>query len=679
MTEAHGVLIRLAGAFAVERNGVPYPRGAVGGKARALLKLLAAERGGVLAADRVAEELWPGGGPKRPVQNVATLVSRLRGALGAGIVVGGRTGYRLGGAPGVRVDLDLAAELVAEAEGCLAAGEPALAGAAAGRAVELLHDGLVLVGEPDTRWVAAAREEAAGLVRRARHAGARSWLGGADPVRARRAAEAAVRADPFDEVAYRLLMRAHVATGEPAKALLAYERLRGRLVAELGTDPAAETRAVHLAVLREEDGRAELDGLGEGGRLGGRGGLAGPDALGGRGGQARPDGLRGPGRHGGHGGLGGRGAELAVVSGAWARAVSGGTGVLLIAGEAGAGKSRLAAEAERMAGATGGTVLRARCHEIERALFLQPFVDALRPRVAHLAGDVLRGLAGDRAPALESLVRGRSMERRYAYEAVTAFLRALASREPVLLVLEDLHAAGAATVELVHYLARRVSGVRLLIVATALSGEGGVSELLRGVVEVVRPGPLPASVVLELAGDAELAEAVYRRTGGQPQLVAALLAEVEVRERGPAVAEVGECGTAVAELAGGGVGGAGSDAVRAIVLGRLRGLGEPVLRALRAASVVGGAFDPVLLGAVLGLAPQEVAGHCERALSRGLLVVRGSSYEFAEALTRDVLYATTPAPTRAVYERCAAEAQGQVLASASNTAGSLSTGSTHIR
>ncbi|MFD0472360.1 hypothetical protein ACFQ0B_31715 [Nonomuraea thailandensis] len=59
-----------------------------------------------------------------------------------------------------------------------------------------------------------------------------------------------------------------------------------------------------------------------------------------------------------------------------------------------------------MAGATGGTVLRARCHEIERALFLQPFVDALRPRVAHLAGDVLRGLAGDRAPALESLVRG---------------------------------------------------------------------------------------------------------------------------------------------------------------------------------------------------------------------------------------------------------------------------------
>ncbi|WP_263657374.1 ATP-binding protein [Nonomuraea gerenzanensis] len=735
MTEAHGVMIRLAGSFTVERNGVPYPRGAVGGKARALLKLLAAERGAVLAADRIAEELWPCGGPKQPVQNVATLVSRLRGMLGTGIVTGGRTGYRLGGAPGVLVDLDLAAELVAEAEGCLAAGEPALAGAAAGRAVELLHDGLVLGGEPDARWVAAARDEAAGLVRRARHAAARSGLRTADPARARRAAEAAVRADPFDEVAYRLLMRAHAAAGEPAKALLAYERLRSRLVAELGTDPAAETRAVHLAVLREQPttgtrpvpqeepivstravpqeeptagtrvaSQAVLREQPSAGTravqrgeptTGTRAALRRKPAAGTRAAlrEGRPAGARAVSWGDG---LVGRAGELASISGAWGRAVSGCTGVLLIAGEAGIGKSRLAAEAERMAGATGGAVLRARCHEIERALFLQPFVDALRPRVTHLAGDVLRGLTGDWASALESLVRGRTMERRYAYEAVTAFLRALAAREPVLLVLEDLHAAGAATVELVHYLARRVSGVRLLVVATALAGEAGVVEGLCGVVEVVRPGPLSAGAVLELAGDGELAEEVYRRTGGQPQLVAALLAdsgmgggERQVTADGLVVASESVAGGPMAggPMAGGAIaggpiaGGAVSEEVRAIVLGRLRGLGEPVMRVLRAASVVRGPFDPGLLGEVLGLPPQEVAGRCERALGRGLLVVRGCAYEFADALTRHVLYATTPAPTRAVYERrvTGEEAQGQILASASNTAASLSTGSTHIR
>ncbi|MEV0612858.1 AAA family ATPase [Nonomuraea sp. NPDC050404] len=645
MTEANGVLIRLAGSFAIERDGVPYPRGAIGGKARTLLKLLAAERSGVLAADRVAEALWPGGGPKQPVQNVATLVSRLRGTLGAGIVIGGRSGYRLGGAPGVRVDLDLAAGLVVEAEGCLNAGEASLAGAAAGRAVELLHDGVVLAGEPDAGWLAAAREEAAGLVRRARHAAAGAGLRGADPGRARRAAEAAVRADPFDEAACRLLMRAYAVAGEPAKALLAYERLRHRLAAELGTDPAAATRAVHVAILREEP-------------------VAAPGPA-----------------------LAGRGDEVARISRAWARAAAGRTGVLLIAGEPGIGKSRLAAEAERMAGATGGSVLRARCHEIERALFLQPFVDALRPRIAHLPGDVLRELAGTWAAALESLVQGQAMERRYAFEAVTAFLRALAAREPVLLVLEDLHAAGPATVELVHYLARRVSGVRLLIVATALTGEDGVVEALRGVAETVRPGPLPMAAVRELAGDAGLADEVWSRTRGQPQLVAALLAEaaagmpaVRNGQMPEAVAGASAVGNGQVQEAVAGpsavANGQVPEAVRVVVLGRLRGLGERGLRVLRAASVLGGAFDPVLLGGLLGLAPQEVAGHCERALGRGLLVVCGSAYEFANPLTREVLYTTTPAPTRLVYQR---EAQGQVLASASNTARSLSTGNTHMR
>lgn len=678
MTDANGVVIRLAGAFTIERNGVPYPRGAVGGKARTVLKLLAAERDALLAADRVAEELWPYGAPKRPVQNVATLVSRLRGALGAGIVTGGRDGYRLGGAPGVRVDLDLAAGLVDEAERCLGAGNPAPAGTAAGRALELLHDGVVLAGEPDTPWVAAARDEAAGLVRRARHVAASAALHGADFARARRAAEAAILTDPFDEVAYRLLMRAHAAAGEPAKALLVYEELRRRLVAELGTDPAAETRAVHVAVLREEPVTepSAMGGLGRKAALRDETGwrVALPEDRGettappeDRGETAAPPEDRGetatlpedrgetgalrrePGRRAALAdvsgwrvapGLGslvtvarpvlvGRAEEVARISGAWARAVSGRTGVLLVAGEAGIGKSRLAAEAERMAVATGGIVLRARCHEIERALFLQPFVDALRPRLTHLPEEALRDLVGGWASALRSLEQGQAMERRYAYEAVAAFTRALAAREPVLLVLDDLHAAGPATVELVHYLARRVSEVRLLVLATTLTSEDGVADALRGVSEVLRPGPLTRAAVRELAGGPGLAEEVFLRTQGQPQLVAALLDGSRAGERVP-------------------------EEVRVIVLARLRGLDEQARRVLRAASVLDGAFDPVVLGKVLDLPPQEVAGHCERALGRGLLVVCGSAYEFANALTRETLYATTPAPTRLVYQRRAA-------------------------
>lgn len=637
MTEARGVLIRVAGSFTVERDGVPCRRGVAGGKTRTLLGLLVAERGRVVTAERIVQALWPARGrPRRPVGNVATLVSRLRGTLGAGVVTGGRHGYRLGGAPDVRVDLDLAAVLAGEAEALLKSGEPRAAEVAAGRALELLHGGAAMdggeapAGEPDAEWTAAVRAEAAGLMRRVRHVAAAAGLRSGHPAAARRAAEAAeaaVAADSFDEVAYRLVMRAHMAAGEPAKALLAYERLRSRLAAELGADPATETRALHVAILREEP----LPGAAEGSTAEARGR---PFLVAtGRGAPPAAPSQAAPAATAAEPGPAGRGDEVARISEAWARATAGRTGIVLIAGEPGIGKSRLAAEAERTAGTAGAIVLRARCHEIERALFLQPIVDALRPCLAHLDTSALHDLTGEwAATALESLAKGHFMESRYAFEAVAAFLRALAGKEPVLLVLEDLHAAGTTTVQFVHYLARRMSGVRLLVVATARADAAVVLDALRGVSEVIRLGPLPPEAVRELAtaaGQGWRADEVFRRTRGHPELVAALLA-------GP-----GAGGLPQAE----GV----PETVRVAVMARVRALGDDVERLLRTASVLDGAFDPVALGALLDLPPQVAAHLCERALGGGLLVVAGSSYEFANDLTKQAIYAGMPAPTRLAY------------------------------
>jgi len=61
----------------------------------------------------------------------------------------------------------------------------------------------------------------------------------------------AVELDPMDETAHRLLMRAHAALGEIAAALRDFEDYRGRLAEELGVDPSPETRALHIALLRE--------------------------------------------------------------------------------------------------------------------------------------------------------------------------------------------------------------------------------------------------------------------------------------------------------------------------------------------------------------------------------------------------------------------------------------------
>ena len=70
------------------------------------------------------------------------------------------------------------------------------------------------------------------------------------PRRAQVLAEAAIAADPLDEGACRLLMRACVAAGEPARAILAYQRLRTTLATELGIDPTVESSDLHVAILR---------------------------------------------------------------------------------------------------------------------------------------------------------------------------------------------------------------------------------------------------------------------------------------------------------------------------------------------------------------------------------------------------------------------------------------------
>ena len=97
-----------------------------------------------------------------------------------------------------------------------------------------------------------ARDEHAELTRRARRILAEAALATGEAALAVLAAGDAVSDDPYDEPARRALMRAHVAGGEPARALAAYAALRDVLGTELGADPAAETQALHLAVLREE-------------------------------------------------------------------------------------------------------------------------------------------------------------------------------------------------------------------------------------------------------------------------------------------------------------------------------------------------------------------------------------------------------------------------------------------
>ncbi len=167
----------------------------------------------------------------------------------------------------------------------------------------------------------------------------------------------------------------------------------------------------------------------------------------------------------------GRSAEREVFEQAWKRAHTGTRQVVLVAGEPGVGKTRLATEAALAAHAGGATVLLGVCDE-DLAVPYQPFVEALRHYVAVSADDELAEAARTRGGELVRLVpelRQRlpglpppeaadpDTERYLLFEAVAGFLAAASGPRPIVLVLDDLHWATKPTLVLLRHVVRRNS------------------------------------------------------------------------------------------------------------------------------------------------------------------------------------------------------------------------------
>lgn len=610
----------VVGPFSVCLDGRVLTATEVGSrKARMLLALLALERRRLLPIARVVEALWGASPPRRPAQDVATLVSRLRVAIGGRAVQGGRAGgYRLGET--VHVDLDDATALVDDATMLLDA-DPARAFVVARRALGMLRHGGVLDDMSDMEWAEPARSVHGVLLRRAGHATAEAALRTADPAAARDAAEAALRADPYDETACRLLMRAHRGCGESGRALAIYERLRERLASDLGIDPAAETRELHLVILR--------------------GGIDGTDRTDGTT-WARPsvvvDSADRPGQH-----LVGRSAARAHLRRAWESAAEGRSKVVLLSGEAGIGKTILAGDLADSAAAAGALVAQARCHDAERSLFLEPIVKVLAQIVAAMPAGTVRAAAADRIDALAALApqlavalgrpdlgpAERGQSRRWTYDAVTTLLRRLSKAGPLVLIIEDVHVAGVATLELLRYLCCHPGDGRLLVVVTTRSDEGDrATRILGDVADQLDLGPLGSRDVRQLAeihGQANVAAEIERCTRGHPLFVVEMLRALAKGEGGVPVS------------------------IQSSVLERIGRAGRKTEDLLRAAAVSGCPFYPATVARLVGISVTEATRRCERAVVSGLIRPAGSAYEFGNKLIRQVIYDTTPAPSRLAY------------------------------
>ncbi len=364
----------------------------------------------------------------------------------------------------------------------------------------------------------------------------------------------------------------------------------------------------------------------------------------------------------------GREAALAELDSEWSASRDGRRRVVLLEGDPGIGKTRLAAELCRRAHADGATVLAGRCHE-EMAVPYEPFVEALRHYVTSCPPSELAVAVGQRRTELAVLVpeldpeatlgarEGREQERVRIGEAVAAFLSSASRARPLILLLDDLQWADEASLLLMLHLIRATVTARLLVLGTfrqtELDRHGRLAHTMaelrraRELHEIRLEGLGESDVAALIAArsgvdaDRAFAHAVGERTEGNPFFIEELLRHVDDPAREDLLA---------LEL---------PDSVKDLLLRRLGGLGEECSRALSFAAVIGTEFDVAVLEQVLGLALEDLVELLEAPLADYVLTEEPGAigrYRFAHPLIRETLYGEISQTRRALMHRRVGEA-----------------------
>ncbi|HET7828383.1 MAG TPA: AAA family ATPase [Candidatus Limnocylindrales bacterium] len=350
----------------------------------------------------------------------------------------------------------------------------------------------------------------------------------------------------------------------------------------------------------------------------------------------------------GHHALIGRSDELDLARGLLERARDGSPGVLLIGGEAGVGRSRLVTAVADEAEAMGFRCAIGACLRMDAgALTYAAVVDGLRRLVGRLdpaeAASTMGAYRHEMARLLPDIPHGPgsgvdppagdAMARLRLFEALTGWLNRLSERGPLLLVVEDLHWADAATLDLVRASAVGLVGRTALVITTRTDEllppavSSTLAELVRDGAERVELQPFDRASLAELvammrpAGGADVpaidVERLHERTGGNPFLAIELI----------------EAGFVEPDTAG-----MVPQTLHDILGARLAALDPAVLDLLRAASLHPGALDDGVLANVLDAPVRTVGAALREARDAGVLTGEGV-YRFRHALQAEVLAA----------------------------------------
>ncbi|HSL27160.1 MAG TPA: AAA family ATPase [Acidimicrobiia bacterium] len=363
----------------------------------------------------------------------------------------------------------------------------------------------------------------------------------------------------------------------------------------------------------------------------------------------------------------GRDTERADLRRAFRTAIGGSGSLILVAGEAGVGKTRLIEEVAAEAEGRGMRVLVGHSVEMEGAAPYLPLVEILEEALTSSRSPIaFREALGDLAPELARLVPGLrrlypdmpapldippEQSRRYLWDTVADFIRRASQVGPLMLVFEDLHWGDESTFHFLEYLAPLLAEMPVLVVGSYRDTEVGPSHLLaRTIGELTRRRLVNRTslvrltteeVTAMLAGLANqdpppgLVRAIQRETEGNPFFIEEVY--LHLRESGGLFDEEGRFKSRY-EIDEVDV----PETVRLVIGGRLERLSAGTREVLLAAAISGRIFDPEVVRRVVGSTGQALAGAFEEAEDARLIGPnRGDSdrLAFVHELIRQTLLA----------------------------------------
>ena len=630
---------RILGPLEVVDDGRPVALG--GARQRALLAILLLRRGKLVPAARLVEELYGTEPPATAAKSLQAHVSRLRKAMRPADRVESRAGgYALRLEPG-ELDADRFETKHQAGRDALAEGRPQDAAAA-------LADALALWRGPplaDLQYEEFAQGELAKLEELRLSCiedrfDAELALGRSARVVAD--LEPLLSAHPFRERLRSQLILSLYRSGRQSEALEAYQSARTALIEGLGIEPGRALRDLHLAILRQD---AALD-------------------L-----PAAPDPPDAPAKSS----FVGREAELAELAAGLDDAVAGRGRLFLLAGEPGIGKSRLADLLAARARRHGARVLVGRCWEAGGAPAYWPWVQSLRTYLRECDPAALREQLGAGAadlaqlfPELHELVArlpapptsDAEGARFRLFDAAVAFVRRAAAAQPLVFVLDDLHAADEPSLLLLRFLARDLADARILVLVAYRDVDPSLRDPLVATLSELTREPVTRRIALRGLAESDVAEYLALTEGVEPD--AATVAQIRDGTGGNPLF-VGELVRLLAaegrlDRVDGSV--LVPPGIREVIGSRIRRLSEQSQDLLLLASVLGREFALDALERMHDVTRVELLDLLDEAMEERVVGdVPGAAdrLRFAHALIRDTLYDRLAVGRRLELHRLAGE------------------------